>query len=136
MDVHQRQQFDTLLGDAGEAFVERIVQRCAGQDNALAALSRDRNADGVWLDEFVDAVFADGCLDNAEGAGWVLGALKTRPLDVAALALPAGGERGAGHGRAGSRDPGEVGVRRPAPCQGPRSDEPSERVRMSERSRR
>jgi hypothetical protein len=91
MDVHQRQQFDTLLGDAGEAFVERIVQRCAGQDNALAALSRDRNADGVWLDEFVDAVFADGCLDNAEGAGWVLGALKTRPLDVAALALPAGG---------------------------------------------
>jgi hypothetical protein len=80
MDLHLRQQFDVLLGTAGESFVERIVQRCAGQANALAALTRDRNAEGVWLDDFVDAVFADQCLDNAEGAAWVLTALKARPI--------------------------------------------------------
>ena len=83
MDLHLRQQFDVLLGTAGEAFVERIVQRCAGQANALAALTRDRNAEGVWLDDFVDALFADQCLDNAEGAAWVLTALKARPMTAA-----------------------------------------------------
>lgn len=79
MDLHQRQQFDVLLGNAGEAFIDRIVQRCAGQDRALALLSQDRNADGVWLDQFVDALFTDSCLDNADGAAWVLAALRTRP---------------------------------------------------------
>jgi hypothetical protein len=83
MDLHLRQQFDVLLGTAGEAFVERIVQRCAGQANALAALTRDRNAEGVWLDDFVDALFADQCLDNAEGAAWVLTALQARPMAAA-----------------------------------------------------
>ncbi|MFN8195222.1 MAG: hypothetical protein U0R80_13180 [Nocardioidaceae bacterium] len=82
MDLHLRQQFDTLLGTAGESFIERIVQRCAGQDQALALLTRDRNAEGVWLDEFVDALFADQCLDNAEGSAWVLTALQQRPIQV------------------------------------------------------
>ena len=84
MDVHQQQQFDLLLAQTGEAFIERIVQRCGGQENALAALRADRNADGVWLDEFVDAVFADWCLDNAEGATFVLCALQRRQLTIAA----------------------------------------------------
>jgi hypothetical protein len=84
MDAHLRQQFDVLLAQSGESFIERITQRCAGQDNALQALEADRNADGVWLDEFVDAVFADWCLDNAEGATFVLCALQRRPLSIAA----------------------------------------------------
>lgn len=84
MDVHARQQFELLLAQSGEAFVERIVQRCAGQANALRALQADRNGEGVWLDDFVDAVFADWCLDNAEGAAFVLCALQRRPLTIAA----------------------------------------------------
>ncbi len=82
MDVHQQQQFELLLAQSGDAFIERIVQRCAGQGNALAALQSDRNADGVWLDDFVDAVFADWCLDNAEGATFVLCAMRCRPLSI------------------------------------------------------
>lgn len=84
MDLHQRQQFDLLLAQAAEAFIDRIVQRCAGQDAALRALESDRNAEGVWLDDFVDALFADWCLDNAEGAAFVLCALQRRPLEIAA----------------------------------------------------
>ena len=80
MDLHERQLFDVLLAQSGSAFIERIVQRCAGQQAALEALRADRNADGVWLDEFVDAVFTDWCLDNVEGAAFVLCALQRRPL--------------------------------------------------------
>lgn len=83
VDLHQRQQFELLLGQSGESFIERIVQRCAGQDNALRALESDRNGEGVWLGDFVDAVFADFCLDNAEGAAFVLCALKSRSLALA-----------------------------------------------------
>lgn len=82
MDLHQQQQFDVFLAQSGEAFIERIVQRCAGQDSALRALQDDRNAEGVWLDDFVDAVFADWCLDNAEGAAFVLCALQRRSLAI------------------------------------------------------
>ena len=84
MDLHQRQQFELLLSQSAEAFIDRIVQRCAGQEQALAALEADRNAEGIWLDDFVDAVFADWCLDNAEGAAFVLCALQRRPLKLAA----------------------------------------------------
>jgi hypothetical protein len=87
MDLHQRQQFDSLLAQSGESFIERIVQRCGGQDNALRALDDDPNAEGVWLDDFVDAVFADWCLDNAEGAMFVLGALQRRTLTLEADGL-------------------------------------------------
>ncbi|MFZ2503373.1 MAG: hypothetical protein WAW88_11945 [Nocardioides sp.] len=95
MDLHARQQFEQLLGDAGEAFIERIVQRCAGQDRALALLRADRNAEGVWLDDFVGALFADQCLDNAEGAAWVLAALKARPLQVGAVTITGAATPGA-----------------------------------------
>lgn len=84
MDVHQRQQFELLLAQSAEAFIERIVQRCAGQENALRTLQHDRNAEGVWLDDFVDAVFADWCLDNPEGAAFVLCALQRRPIELLA----------------------------------------------------
>jgi hypothetical protein len=84
VNLHQRQQFELLVAQSGEAFVERIVQRCAGQSDALRALQEDRNGEGVWLDDFVDAVFADWCLDNAEGAAFVLCALERRPLTIAA----------------------------------------------------
>lgn len=90
MDLHERQRFEVLLGDAGEAFIERIVQRCAGQDNALAALQSDRNAEGVWLDDFVAALFADQCLDNADGAAFVLRALERRPAGPAVEAATVG----------------------------------------------
>ena len=82
MELYQRQQFDVLLSQAGEAFIERIVQRCAGQDAAYLALSSDPNAEAVWLDEFVEAIFADWCLDNADGATFVLCALQRRPVAV------------------------------------------------------
>ncbi len=84
MDLHAQQQFELLLAQSGEQFIERIVQRCAGQENALRLLRADRNSEGVWLDEFVDAVFADWCLDNAEGAAFVLTALQRRPLALEA----------------------------------------------------
>lgn len=84
MELHERQQFDVLLAQAGEAFIDRTVQRCAGQDNALRALEQDPNGEGVWLDDFVDAVFADWCLDNAEGAMFVLGALQRRHITLEA----------------------------------------------------
>lgn len=84
MELHERQQFDLLLAQAGESFIERIVQRCAGQENAVRALEQDPNSEGVWLDDFVDAVFADWCLDNAEGAMFVLGALQRRHLSFEA----------------------------------------------------
>ena len=82
MDVHQQQQFELLLGQSGESFIERIVQRCAGQENALRLLKEDRNSEGVWLDDFVDALFADWCLDNAEGATFILCALQRRPIEI------------------------------------------------------
>jgi hypothetical protein len=82
VDLHQQQQFELLLAQSGEAFIERIVQRCAGQANALAALQADRNAEGVWLDDFVDAVFADWCIDNADGAAFVLCAMQHRSLSI------------------------------------------------------
>ena len=80
MDLHLQQQFDVLLSQSGESFIERVVQRCAGQENALRLLQGDRNSEGVWLDDFVDAVFSDWCLDNADGAAFVLSVLKRRPL--------------------------------------------------------
>jgi hypothetical protein len=79
MDPHQRQQFDLLLATAGERFVERIVQRCAGAENALARLRADPQGEGIWLDQFVAAIFQDFLLDTPAGACFVLQALHRRP---------------------------------------------------------
>jgi hypothetical protein len=41
MELYQRQQFDLLIMMAVDRFVERIVQRCAGAETALARLRSD-----------------------------------------------------------------------------------------------
>ena len=80
MELYQRQQFDFLLMTAAERFVERIVQRCAGVKNALARLREDPQGEGIWLDEFVQALFQDFLLDNPGGACFVLQALAKRTV--------------------------------------------------------
>lgn len=82
MDAYLRQQFDVLLLTAADRFVERIVQRCEGPENALRRLQDDPQGTGVWLDEYVDAVFAEFCLDDAAGAAFVLQALHKRHVTV------------------------------------------------------
>ncbi len=79
MEPHQRQQFDLLLATAGERFIERIVQRCAGAEAALARLRADPQGEGIWLDQFVAAIFQDFLLDTPAGACFVLQALHRRP---------------------------------------------------------
>jgi hypothetical protein len=88
MDAHARQQFDFLLNAAIERFVERCEQRCGGPVPALARLREDPNSDGVWVDEFVQALFTDFLLDNPAGAAFILQALVRRPLPV--VTKPAG----------------------------------------------
>jgi hypothetical protein len=82
MDAHERQQFDFLLATAVERYVERLEQRNAGAENALARLRQDPEQDGVRLTEFVSALFADFLLDNPDGACFVLRALPRRRADV------------------------------------------------------
>jgi hypothetical protein len=82
VDAHAHQQFDYFFNSAIERFVERIEQRCGGPVPALARLRDDANGDGVWIDEFVTALFADFLLDNAAGAAFVLQALSRRPVPV------------------------------------------------------
>lgn len=82
MDAHARQQFDFFFGSAIERYVERLEQRCGGPVPALARLREDTNADGVWIDDFVAALFSDFLLDNAAGATFILQALARRPVPV------------------------------------------------------
>lgn len=78
MNLHERQQFDFLLVTAIERYTERLIQRCEGAENALTRLKEDVNAEGVWLDQYVDAIFSDFLLDNLAGACFVLQALPKR----------------------------------------------------------
>ena len=78
MDLHLRQQFDFLLATAVQRYVERLEQRNEGAENALQRLAEQPNAEGVWLDDFVNAVFQDFLLDNGAGACFVLQALEKR----------------------------------------------------------
>ncbi len=86
MELYQRQQFDLLVMMAVDRFVERIVQRCAGAEAALARLRSEPQGEGIWLDQFVAAMFQDVLLDNPAGACFVLQAVAGRTLP----ALPAG----------------------------------------------
>jgi hypothetical protein len=70
MNLHEKQQFDFFLMTSAERFVDRIVQRSAGSENALQNLRENPNGDGVWLDEFVT------------GACFILSALERRPITV------------------------------------------------------
>ncbi len=81
MELYQKQQFDFLLMTSAERFAERIVQRCEGQDNALARIKTDRNSEGVWLDQFVEALFEDFLLNNTGGAVFILSALEQRNIE-------------------------------------------------------
>lgn len=78
MHPYQRQQFDFLLLTAVERFVERAVQRCEGAEIALARLRESPQAEGIWLDEYVAAIFQDFLLDDAAGACFILQALPRR----------------------------------------------------------
>lgn len=84
MELHQRQQFDFFFNSAVERFVDRAEQRCGGPVPALERLRNDPNAEGVWLDDFVVALFADFLLDNAAGSAFILQALGRRPAPLAA----------------------------------------------------
>lgn len=86
MDAHQRQQFDILLLTAADRLAERSVQRCQGEARALHRLQTDPDGEGVWLGEFVDAVFEEFCLDTPDGAAFVLAALHRRPAPAAGRA--------------------------------------------------
>lgn len=89
MDLYKRQQFDFLLLTAAERFTERITQRNEGAARALEHLRRDPQGEGIWLDEFVQALFQDFLLDNVAGAAFVLEALHKRKIPP-----PAVGEAG------------------------------------------
>ncbi|WP_337172090.1 hypothetical protein [Gemmatimonas aurantiaca] len=93
MEAHARQQFDFFLNTAIERFVERVEHRCGGPVPALTRLRLDPNAEGIWVDEFIGALFADFLLDNPAGSAFVLQALSRRPLsaaDVTAMSAEAG----------------------------------------------
>lgn len=78
MNPHERQQFDMLLELAVERYAERLAQRNDGPDRARQLLLEAPESPGVWLSEFVDAVFQDALLDNTAGACFVLQALERR----------------------------------------------------------
>lgn len=80
MDLHQRQQVDFLLHTATERFVARLEERHRGAAAARAALQAAPDGEGVWLGDFVNAIFQDFLLDNADGAAFVLRSLPRRPL--------------------------------------------------------
>lgn len=78
MEAYQRQQFDFLLLTAVDRYVERLVQRNGGAALALQRLRSDPQGEGVWLDQFTQAIFRDFLLDNPAGACFVLQALPRR----------------------------------------------------------
>ncbi|MFV9507247.1 MAG: hypothetical protein AB4911_22075 [Oscillochloridaceae bacterium umkhey_bin13] len=86
MEAYQRQQFDFLLLTAVERYSERLVQRNEGAANALARLQADPQGEGVWLDQFAEAIFRDFLLDNVAGACFVLQALARRRIPSPAAA--------------------------------------------------
>ena len=79
MELYERQQFDFLLQTSVERYVERIEQRNEGPGSALERLRANRDGAGIWLSQFVDAVFEDFLINNLEGACFVLRALARRP---------------------------------------------------------
>ncbi|MBL0938626.1 MAG: hypothetical protein IBJ03_07015 [Gemmatimonadaceae bacterium] len=85
MELYVRQQFDFFFNTAVERFVERLEQRCGGPVPAITRLRLDPNAEGVWVDEFVEALFTDFLLDNPAGAAFIVQALSRRPVPPAAL---------------------------------------------------
>jgi hypothetical protein len=79
MDLYQRQQFDMLLQTATERFVARLEERHRGAEPALARLGGDTQ--GVWVGEFVEALFEDCLLNSVDGACFVLRSLPRRAVE-------------------------------------------------------
>ncbi len=85
MELYQQQQFGFLLQTATERFVARLEERFRGVEQALDQINTDPNAEGVWLNEFTDAVFEDFLLNNTGGYCFVLQALaRQKTCEVAA----------------------------------------------------
>ena len=84
MNLYERQQFDFLLITAVERYVERLIQRNEGAENALARLRTDPQSDTIQLNVFVNAVFQDFLLANTAGACFVLQSLETQTLPAPA----------------------------------------------------
>lgn len=82
MELYARQQFDFFLMTAVERFSERIVQRCAGTENALKQLKENPNGEGVWLDQYVESLFEDFLFNNTGGACFILSALEKRDIEI------------------------------------------------------
>ncbi len=80
MELYERQQFDFLLQAAVERYVERLEQRNQGALNALDRLRQDRDSEGIWMTEFVDAIFEDFLLANSGGAAFLLRSLASRRI--------------------------------------------------------
>lgn len=84
MDLYKQQQFGFFLQTATERYVTRLEERFRGAAGALEALNQDPNGEGVWLNEFVEAVFEDFLLNNVEGACFVLQSLPKRTAESSA----------------------------------------------------
>src|SRR5271168_4002509 len=80
MDLHERQQFDLLLQLSVERYVERLEQRNEGAENALYRLRAAPQGEGIWLSQFVDAIFQDFLLNTPDGAAFVLRAMAQRTV--------------------------------------------------------
>lgn len=88
MNPHERQQFDLLLYTGVDRFAERLVHRNDGAARAHARLIDAPEGEGVWLSEFVEALFRDALLDNSAGACFVLEALERRPAPAVTPVAP------------------------------------------------
>lgn len=82
MDLHAKQQFGFFLQTATERYVARLEERFRGAEAALAAMHANDDTYGEMLAQFVDAVFEDFLLNNAEGSSFVLQALAKRKLSL------------------------------------------------------
>jgi hypothetical protein len=80
MEDFARQQFDVMLQEAAGNLADRAIHRCGGPEAAIATLRDDPDAEGVWLTDFVAAVFDEQLLTTPAGAAFVLEALPTRTL--------------------------------------------------------
>ncbi len=88
MDDFRRVHIDNLVHEACDLLCETAIHRCDGPTRALAILRTNPNAEGVWLDRFVEMFFREHALDNTAGACAVLEALERRPMPTAEPETP------------------------------------------------
>lgn len=80
MEVFEKVLFEEVLNMAVSRFSERIVQRCAGTQNALTLLAANCEGEGVWLGQFIDNFLVDNLLNNVAGAAFILQALERQKI--------------------------------------------------------